>query len=414
MTATPTTSRTRTPADGESMRKAQERAERPLAGAKGPRESAAPRASGERVSVKEPDPAEARAKRTAADDADDLEAFGQATGEKTQDDDERDERPMTKREYRKGHARTPPGSKPHADAGEDPDEELEQDDSRETDDEPDPDAEEEESDDAEEEEDDDAAYNAAMDVLKLDGWTAADLKNLSKARIIARAEQIQKRQRDVARQLQQNAEAKKSESAKSGSSAESGDGSGNGSATPKGLRLDPKRLKEAFDDEGAAAIAGSFDEAFARAEGDLETWKKGIEEKFADSFREVVRENFRMRLQRRRPELAEILDDDRTWGRVSKRIEALKEIDGESRRTADEIADEAIAAVLKGQKVKSQQSLRDQSRSAATAGAQRRAPPKERTSDDVDADAFDTSMNGDLTQSARQRKLREISHGTRA
>ena len=119
-----------------------------------------------------------------------------------------------------------------------------------------------EEDDEDEAEDDEEGADDALDkaykVLALDGFTAGDLKNLSKERIIALAEKAAKRQSDVAKKLQSKAEQEKAKSDQAGTRPDAEDG--DDATTSKGLRVDPKRLKAVFDDEAAEAVAGTFEE----------------------------------------------------------------------------------------------------------------------------------------------------------
>lgn len=265
------------------------------------------------------------------------------------------------------------------------------------------DAEESDEDDDEEDEDEDedeTDYARALKVLALDGFTAEDLRDLSKQRVLALAEKAAKRQADVAKKLQRSAEStKKTESDKAGSRPEAEDGSD--AATPKGLRVNPKRLKEVFDDSAADAIGGTIDEIATVAGQQLEAMR----EEFRSQLTELAMQNYRLNLSLRRPEIASALADERTWSRVVKRMAALKDV-GEH-DNADALADEAIAAVLKGRFSKTQ-SLRGQDMQPRAPGTNRGAT-RPMTEGEIEREIFDVSTNRNLSPSQRRRRLDRLS-----
>lgn len=258
----------------------------------------------------------------------------------------------------------------------------------------------EDEDDEDDEDDDETDYARALKVLALDGFTAEDLRDLSKQRVIALAEKAAKRQADVAKKLQRSAEStKNSKSDKTGSRPEAEDGSD--AATPKGLRVNPKRLREVFDDSAADAIGGTIDEIAAVAGKELEAMRT----EFASQLTELAMQNYRLNLSIRRPEIASALADERTWSRVVKRMAALKEV-GEH-KNADDLADEAIAAVLKGRTSK-MQSLRGQDMQPRAPGSTKQAA-RSQSEAEVEREIFDVSTNRNLSPSQRRRRLDRLS-----
>lgn len=322
-------------------------------------------------------------------------AFDKATSTKPEADE--DEEPATSkrayRESRRAQKTTTPEESQDAeeeDVDEDDDEEAKK--AEPLDDDEDAD---EGDDEADEDEDDGTAYERALKVLALDGFTADDLKTLSKQRVLALAEKAAKRQTDVSKKLQAKAEQQKAKSDEAGSHPDAEDG--DEAATSKGLRVIPKRLAAVFDDEAAEAIdsyveerAGKVDEAFTA---------------FQSQLTELAMENFRLRLGRKMPEHADDLDDDRTWGRVVKRMAALRQVN--EHHSADELAREALAAVFKDRKDPKQSQRGEQTTPRAPSNRQR--PPTPMAKSEIEREIFNVSTDRKLSPDQRAQRLRKLS-----
>lgn len=375
-----------------------------MAGEVEPQEEASPAPAAAKVST-----AKAEVKAKELSEAELREAFDKVFEQTTYDSDEEDEdTPATsKRAYkdaRRQGKKTTTADAPQDAAEEDDDDDLEDPSDEEEKIEDDDDGSDEEDDDDEAEDDDDEADSAldkAYKVLALDGFTAGDLKNLSKERIIALAEKASKRQSDVAKKLQAKAEQEKAKSDEAGTRPDAEDG--DDATTSKGLRVDPKRLKAVFDDEAAEAIAGTVEGFIDGVGGEFKKTLEGMQSQLT----ELAMENFRYRLQRLMPEHADDLDDGRTWGRVVKRMAALRQVN--EHRSADELAREALAAVFKDRNTNRSPKRGEHDPVTPRAPTNRRTPPRPMDRAAIERAIFETSTDPKLTIDQRRQKLRELS-----
>lgn len=246
-------------------------------------------------------------------------------------------------------------------------------------------------------------YERALRLLKLKHFTADDLKSLSRKRVIEIAERIRQDEATITKKL----EARAKTAAGSDKAAERDDaGDRKDPAAPKGLRAHATRLSKVFDDEAAGAII----ETLEGAAGEFEQSIVGQLTEMRDQVAELSKlntqlrlDNFRARLQRLHPDHAEALDDERIWGRMVKRMNALKDT-GEY-KSADDLAADVISQVLKDRN-KHQQSLRDRERGTQRAPLNRAVPPKAMSMEEAQRAVFEAALDGDKKKLARLERVR--------
>lgn len=309
---------------------------------------------------------------------------------------------------------TPPSKKPQADDEEDEPEEddeaeaeLETEDSDEESD--------DESDDDEDETGDGSstAYETALRLLKLKHFTADDLKSLSKARVVEIAARIRKDEAILTQKLEAASAKKASDKAASRPDAED-----RPPVASKGLRENATRLSKLFAEDETSAIIEPLEWAYGQAQEAMTAMQASIDTKLAEmqeAIEEtnsrnsaVVRENLRLRLQRKFPDYAESLEDERASGRVFKKMAALN-ASGDYKDNLDGLASDALSLVFKEQG-KKKQSLLAKTSGGHKVNGQRQSAEKPDTSMDSTMRAiFDVSTNSDLTPGQRKRRLNRLS-----
>lgn len=179
-----------------------------------------------------------------------------------------------------------------------------------------------------------------------------------------------------------------------------------------GLRAAKAKLLKGLDPDSADAVVEYLEEALGGTVGDI---TKRFDElgsghtKRDEALQELRLENYRLRYMRKHTDLADDLDDDRTWGRVVKEARRLREDDegvGEF-ESPDQLFTAAAHRVLSDRNSKTQ-SLRKQVNGAAKVPVQRTKAPRKRTENEMEREAFDVATDRDLTKEARKRRLDKI------
>lgn len=312
---------------------------------------------------------------------------------------------------------TLPSKKPQADDEEDESEDDDEAQASDSDDDPDEESDEESDEDEDETGDGSSTpYENALKLLKIKHFTADDLKGLSKARVVEIAARIRKDEAIVTQKLQAQAAAKKA-SDKAATRPDAEDRSQQ-PAAPKGLRENATRLKQLFGDDETSAIIEPLEWAYSQAQEAMTMMQANLESKLAEMQEQieetatrnaaVVRENLRLRLQRKFPEHAEALEDERASGRVFKKMAALN-ASGDYKDNLDGLAADAMSLVFKEQ-VKKKQSLLAKTSGGHRLDGQRNGGAKPEA--DLDATMrgiFNVALDPDLSPGQRQKRLNRLS-----